>query len=200
MNSSPEEKPPARPQPAEEPDSRPFFDFEDLAQFFDANVSAAASAAEEKTPQQTGEKYVVFELDGKSYAVHSHQVAEVFAAPAVAPLPNAPAWLSGIASLRGEVTAVVDLRRLWRRQTDAPSRMKSVVLRSAKSDARAAFLIDRLGEIVTLAPQDISFSAADFEASFPAVFGRATASGRELFLLDAETLLASLVFSNSAAL
>jgi purine-binding chemotaxis protein CheW len=151
---------------------------------------------EGKPAQVYGEKYVVFSLDGELYAVHSNLVAEVLSPLPITPLPGVPEWLSGVANLRGEIVSVVDLRKFWEKKSfGAPQKTKLIVLRSAKDDTKIAFVIDRLSEIVTLAPQDIKFSAADFENSFPTLYGKAEHEASTLLLFDAENLLSSLSLS-----
>lgn len=148
---------------------------------------------EERPAQAIGEKYVVFALDEEFYAVHSNLVAEVLSSLPVTPLPGVPEWLSGVTSLRGEIISVVDLRKLWQKNTlPAPQKNKLIVLCSARDSTKIAFVVDSLSEIVTLAPQDIKFSAADFENSFPTLFGKAAHKSNTLLLFDAENLLSSL--------
>jgi purine-binding chemotaxis protein CheW len=162
---------------------------------------ASSIFLEGKSAQVYGEKYVVFALDEELYAVHSNLVAEVLSPLPVTPLPGVPEWLSGVANLRGEIISVVDLRKFWKKKPAAsasnssPQKTKLIVLRSAKDDTKIAFIIDRLSEIVTLAPQDIKFSAADFENSFPTLYGKAAHESSILLLFDAENLLSSLSLS-----
>ncbi|HLM02772.1 MAG TPA: chemotaxis protein CheW [Pyrinomonadaceae bacterium] len=159
------------------------------------------SFLKEKPAEALGEKYVVFALDEEFYAVHSNLVAEVLSPLPVTPLPGVPVWLSGVANLRGEIISVVDLRKFWKKKPAAdldassPQKNKLIVLRSSKDETKIAFIIDRLSEIVTLAPRDIKFSAADFENSFPTLFGKAAHESVTLLLFDAENLLSSLTLS-----
>lgn len=141
---------------------------------------------------QTGEKHVVFHQDEKLYAVHSRQVAEVIGFLPVTPLPFVPAWIAGVANLRGELISVVDLRKLWKKTTSAPLKTRLLVLRSEKENHTAAFIVDKLSEIITLSQREIEFSAADFASSFPTFFGRATRDAQTIYLLDAEHLFSSL--------
>jgi purine-binding chemotaxis protein CheW len=175
----------------------------DFSSLFDLPEAVASIFPEENKVQPYGEKYVVFALDEELFAVHSNLVAEVLNPLPVTPLPGVPEWLSGVANLRGEIISVVDLRQFWKKQTlssllETSPKNKLVVLSSAKDETRVAFVVDRFYEIVTLAPQDIKFSAADFENSFPTVFGKAAHNSSTLHLFDAETLLASLNLSELA--
>jgi purine-binding chemotaxis protein CheW len=171
------------------PDSDFELDFSSLldlpdAEDIDLPVERGCSAKE-------AEKYIVFHLDEKMYAVNSKQVMEVIGFLPVTRLPLVPEWLAGIANLRGNIISVVDLRRLWKKLTVTPPKAKLLVLRSEKDPTPVAFVVDKLNEMVTIKPQDIEFSAADFASAFPTFFGRVTHKSQTLFLLDAESLFSS---------
>lgn len=164
----------------------------DLLTLFDLTELADSVLLDEKLAQPAGEKYVVFILDEEFYAVRANIVVEVLNPLPVTPLPNVPEWFCGVINLRGDIVSVVDLRKFWRKNSDLPAKTKLIVLRSEKTDSSTAFLVDRLSEIVSLAPRDIKFSAADYENSFPTLFGKASSKANSLLLIDTEKLLSSL--------
>lgn len=172
------------------PDNEFELDFSSLLDLPDAGDSVFP--IERVVLNQEGEKYVVFHLDEKMYAVNSKQVTEVIGFLSVTRLPIVPEWLAGIANLRGNIISVVDLRKLWKKTTLPPQKTKLLVLRSEKDNTPVAFVVDKLNEIVTVKPQDIEFSAADFASSFPTFFGRVARKSQTLYLLDAENLFSSL--------
>jgi purine-binding chemotaxis protein CheW len=67
-------------------------------------VSAAKTA---------GVDVVVFTLARETYAVESIYVREVVALTDYTPIPGVPDFVMGVANLRGEVLAVMDLRRFF---------------------------------------------------------------------------------------
>jgi purine-binding chemotaxis protein CheW len=139
-----------------------------------------------------GEKYIVFQLDEKYYGITSKSVAEVAATLPVTALPNVPEWVSGIANLRGDVISVVDLRKLWGKNTSPPPKQRLLIFRSAPNDAPIALVVDKVNEMVSISQKEINFSAEDFTASFPTFFGRAEFKAQPLFLLDIDKMLSSL--------
>ena len=54
---------------------------------------------------------LVFEIDGQRFGVRSADVVEVLQAATLSPLPQAPATIEGVLSLRGRVVPVLDTRR-----------------------------------------------------------------------------------------
>lgn len=150
------------------------------------------SVDDEHDQPREGKKYVVFYLDEKLYAVDSETVAEAIGYLPVTPLPFVPDWLTGIANLRGDIIPVADLRKLWKKPATDSAKGKFLVLRSEKNWQTAAFVVDKLSEMITLTSSDIEFSAADFESSYPLFFGTARRDDQTVYLLDGEHLFASL--------
>lgn len=135
-----------------------------------------------------GGKYVTFFLADKFFAVAAEQVAEVVQMPHLTPLPKTPEWLLGIANLRGEIIAVVNLPKLWNEKAaSASSKSKLILLRSA--DNSVAFAVDRLSEVITLKKKEIQFVDA---GNIPHLLGKATHSFGVLHLLDAEKICSGL--------
>lgn len=54
---------------------------------------------------------LIFVLDGKRFGVDAAKVHETVWLPELTPIEEAPPWVSGIFSLRGEIVVVTDLRR-----------------------------------------------------------------------------------------
>ena len=103
--------------------------------------------------QPRSEKFVTFQLGENVYAVYAPAVAEVMHPLQVTLLPNAPACLLGIAPLRGDIVAVIDLRSLIGEpssRTSGPKAKQLVLKRKSDDSVPIAFVVDRLGEIVNL--------------------------------------------------
>lgn len=151
--------------------------------FFDDKQGAPAQGA----------KFVVFFSNEGLYALPSTDVAEVVQPLPVTPLPGAPDWLGGIADLRGEIIAVLNLKRLWNEQnTTSPDRAKLIVLKSAASETAFAIKVDKLGEIVTIPESDIH---PEHTSGSPYVFAKVVRGPDTLHLLDTRRLVDSLTFN-----
>lgn len=138
------------------------------------------------------ERFVVFYLDEETFAVPSRCVAEVDRVFAVTPVPNVPEWFLGISNLRGDLISVVDLRTFWGKQTNAPQKSKTIILRSAKDGFEIAFVVDKIGEIAILETAKIE-SMTNAEKDLPLLHINRKAKYKDslLYLLDAEKLLTS---------
>jgi purine-binding chemotaxis protein CheW len=155
-------------------------DLQDSAELFSAERSAA------------GEKYIIFYLDEKLYAVSARQVVEVIQPMPVTPLPKAPRWLTGIINLRGRIISVIDLSKLWDDQPSAfTPKSKLILLRSVNGEAAITFAVDRLNEIVAL-PGEAIRSIKRTDA--PYLLGKTVYKSEDLYLLDADKIYSFICF------
>jgi len=144
--------------------------------------------------KSVGEKYLVFFLGEEYYAVATRQVAEAAPSLQTTPLPNSPEWLVGIANLRNEIVSVVNLPTLLKKSNfNVSPKSKLVILRSFEPDSAAAYVAfraDRLSEIISLRTEEIE--SVENEKS-PYICGKAVHLSKNLHLIDAEKILASLI-------
>lgn len=141
--------------------------------------------------QKKGEKYIVFFSDENYYAVSSDRIAEITQPLKSAKLPNTPEWFLGLANLRGEIISVVDVKKLWNEKADEHSvRSKLIVLRPSESAATFALAVERLGEIITLADEEIAPLGEN--ENFPHLLGKSVRNSNTFFIMNTENFHASL--------
>lgn len=139
-----------------------------------------------------GEKFVVFSLNERLFAVPSGKIAEVTHPLSVVPLPGTADWFLGLANLRGGVIAVLNLKKLWNETHSAISeKAKLIVLRSGDSETVIAFQVDKLNEIVTLFDSEIHSNEKEGPGQ---IYGVADHGPDTLHLIDVDKLRASLLF------
>jgi purine-binding chemotaxis protein CheW len=93
-------------------------------------------------------------LGAERYAIETALVREVVRPPPLARLPGAPAFLAGVANLRGEIVDVLDLRELLgvAPSTDAPARL--VVLGTDRVEL--ALVADAVLEVAEVDPHSLA--------------------------------------------
>jgi purine-binding chemotaxis protein CheW len=57
---------------------------------------------------------IVFKIGGEEYAIRIEQVKEVTITPEIARMPKTPSFIKGIANIRGDIIAVMDLEERFR--------------------------------------------------------------------------------------
>ena len=88
---------------------------------------------------------IVFTLDETRYAVAMDNVVEVDRLPAITSIPNVPAWIEGLANLRGEIISVVDLRQYLNMDTqEFVQSRQMLIVRSHNTDLTTSLIVDRV--------------------------------------------------------
>jgi purine-binding chemotaxis protein CheW len=90
-----------------------------------------------------------FQLDQETYAVRAHLVREVQRAALPATLPGAPAIVSGLLNVRGEMVPVVDLRARLRLPA-RPLRASDHLVFCRIRDRTLCFAVDRAIDLVAI--------------------------------------------------
>lgn len=69
----------------------------------------AANVQEEKAKSGQRVQLIVFKLAGEEYAIAIDNIKEVVLTPGVAKIPQAPEYIKGVANIRGNIIAIMDL-------------------------------------------------------------------------------------------
>lgn len=156
-------------------------------------ADAAAPAAVEPPPAAPGAgRFVQFTVDSTCYAVSQAFVTELERVPKITIVPRAPAWLRGLANLRGDVLSVVDLRVFLRLDATASHSGRMLVVRLLDEEMSVGLLVDGIEQIVTLDLATVQPPASPLEGPLaPFLTGMCVAGERLLAVLDLERLLRS---------
>ena len=107
------------------------------------------------TTRATGrDSYVLCEVAGATYALRSDDVLQLEMAGAPTPVPNAPAYVDGVVSVRGQVIPAVSLRARFgfpRVASDLRSRL--IVVQA--QGRTVALLVDSAREFASIAPEHV---------------------------------------------
>ena len=60
-------------------------------------------------PSNDTYQLIVFKLGAEEYAIHIDQIKEVVLTPRVTRMPQTPAYVKGVANIRGSILAIIDL-------------------------------------------------------------------------------------------
>lgn len=162
-----------------------------------AGRRAAGSVAEaELSPDtavpaeaDTSEKYLCFRVVREEYAISLMDIKEIIKPRCVTEIPHAPAFITGIISLRGAIIPIVDMRlRLGFSAEASTPRERFVVVK--KRDGFYGLLVDEVYQVITLAQQPLEKPPAVLEGSdreFVKGIGRY--GDRMFILMDLEKVL-----------
>jgi len=165
----------------------------------DSRIDAPAvsqGAPVEATSAGTAGRFILLSVASTHYAIPEAFVTELERVPRVTTVPRVPAWLCGVANLRGDIVSVIDLRAYLGHPPHAPSGARLLVVRLLDEPFTTGLIVDAVDRIVTLQGDDVKAPASPFEGALaPFVSGVCTIGGtnsdRLVAVLDVDRLLRS---------
>jgi purine-binding chemotaxis protein CheW len=141
---------------------------------------------------------VVFKLGGEEYGVRIEQVKEVTITPEIAKMPRTPSFIKGVANIRGDIIAIMDLedrfaiQRTERLPGKRSNRTYTLVIESAEFT---------IGLIVQEVPQSLSIPVSQIDKAPHLIHekgkienfieGIGKAEGRLIIIIDMLKILSS---------
>jgi purine-binding chemotaxis protein CheW len=129
-----------------------------------ADISAAASAPRRSAPAapEAVVQLIVFRLGDEDYGIRIEQVKEVTVTPEVVKMPKTPPFIKGIANLRGDIIAIVDLEeRFQLRPAGRPVPDFSYTLAVEAADYTLGLMVREVPRPVTI-PVSLIEAAPEF--------------------------------------
>jgi purine-binding chemotaxis protein CheW len=137
------------------------------------------------------DSYVLFELAGATYALRSDDVQQLEMVGTPTPVPNAPPFVDGVVSVRGQVVPAVSLRARFgfpRAEYDVRSRLVIVRMHGRT----VGLIVDSAREFATISPDDIKpLPEGIGTLSGEYLRGVAHRGDRLLLIVDVSVLLAA---------
>jgi purine-binding chemotaxis protein CheW len=132
---------------------------------------------------------VGFKVGRETYGVPITSVHEIVRVPEITAMPDAPAYMEGVISLRGKIVSVIDLRkRLGEREVVASKRNRILVLEH--KGRLSGLIVDSASEVLKIPMSDVEQSPTEFlEGGLNCVTGLGKYQGRLIVLLDMAKLL-----------
>jgi purine-binding chemotaxis protein CheW len=134
---------------------------------------------------------LVFILGKEEYAVDILKVQEIRGYEKVTPIPSAPAYLKGVANLRGIIVPVIDMRVKFN-MAEARFDSFTVIIVLKIGNHVIGLVVDAVSDVVRLGDADVR-PAPQLGAVVDSTFlaGLATKDDRMILLLDIEKFLSS---------
>jgi purine-binding chemotaxis protein CheW len=92
-------------------------------------------------------QFCTFYLDDRLFGVESQQIQEVIRSLDLTEVPLAPAVVSGLMNLRGQIVAAIDLRRRLE-LAPRPEKVEPMCVVVRTSDSVVSLLVDDIGDVV----------------------------------------------------
>lgn len=132
-------------------------------------------------------KLVVFRLGEEEYAAEVSQVKEIIKLERITRLPRAPEFVEGIINLRGQLTTVINLRKLFNLpEQEAAGNGRIVVL---DSEEPTGVIVDSVVEVLSLSRKEIEKPTSVFGVDAKFIKGVGKKDGRLIIILDMNRIL-----------
>jgi purine-binding chemotaxis protein CheW len=135
-------------------------------------------------------RLLVFGLGVERFAISLAAVDEVIDAPETLPLPDAPARVAGIATVRGELVTMYDPRALLRVGAAAAHARQEAALLFARDARRVGVLVDDVYDAMTIHAGELR-PVPGADASDRLMVGLVRRGSDLVAVLDVDALLAS---------
>ncbi len=163
----------------------------------------ADKARLQESEEEEREQYIAMLLGEKEVAFRVVDIEAILDLPRITPVPGVPDYVLGICNVRGEITSVVDVRKILgiavQRQKTRRERTaeKMIIVRGELYSV--GFLVDSVLDVLRVAERNIvKINAADGELAHISQFSRGlfTRPGEEgrdndVILIDTEKLLST---------
>lgn len=135
------------------------------------------------------DEFLSFRLGAEEYAIDILQVREIRACEKVTHLANAPAFVKGVISLRGEIVPIVDLRVKFGHAAEFNGATVMIILTIA--DRLVGIVVDAVSDVVGLLPEQVRPAPEMAGVSgMRFIRGLAPLDGRMLIVVDIARLMA----------
>lgn len=113
---------------------------------------------------------VVFTLDKEGYAVPIESVREVIKIPEITPVPQSPAFVSGIINLRGKVIAVVDLEARFGLNRENQDIEQDNIMILDMNESPFGVIVDKVKEVLHVPENAIKPAPSTIQSKIGAEF------------------------------
>jgi purine-binding chemotaxis protein CheW len=135
-------------------------------------------------------RLLVFRVGAEHFGVALQAVDEVIDAPAVQSIPDAPATVLGVATIRGELITVYDPRPLLRVRGRLEEEGNGAALLFAREDRRVGLAIDDVYDAIRIEDGDLLKAPGGGAAASDGILvGLIRRAGNLIGVLDANALL-----------
>ena len=139
--------------------------------------------------------YLVFQLDSSDYAIAVEHVSEIITSLTCSPVPGSPAFLIGVANLRGRILPIIDLRTRFRfPQIESDRKCFMIVTLDSEEETLVLGLqIDSVSEVARIPAELIDPTPTMTKLSDRLVFsGVAKINSGAKLIIDAKSLVGQL--------
>jgi purine-binding chemotaxis protein CheW len=136
------------------------------------------------------EQLVIMKLGSEEFGIPVQYVTSIIGMQPITRIPRAPTFLEGVINLRGQITAIVDLRKRFRMEIKPHDKATRIVVMTVE-DIVVGLIVDAVYEVLRIQKKDIGAapSVLQNEAESKYVTGVGKVGDRLIIIMDVRELL-----------
>lgn len=127
-------------------------------------------------------------LNKEWYGINIENVREVRKCPKVFSIPHTSDYVVGVVNLRGEILAVVDIRKLLNLSAPSPDTGKYIVV-VERDNVKVGIMVDKASDVVSVPDSAIKPKLSSADGSGSLIMGEAQLDGEVLSILNLDALM-----------
>nr|WKN39251.1 chemotaxis protein CheW [Tunicatimonas sp. TK19036] len=158
-------------------------------------IAAAHSPAEAPDTNSRYHQLIVFKLGEEEYGIYIDQIKEVVFTPHITRMPQTPSYLKGVANIRGNILAIVDLEKKFGLQTtvsEIDEGASNYTLVAESKDFTIGILVKEVPNTLTVSSNDIDETVNVVQGTQEEhnyIKGIAKVNDRLIILIDVFTIM-----------
>ena len=136
------------------------------------------------------EQLVILRLGTEEFGIPVQYVTSIIGMQPITRIPRAPSFLEGVINLRGQITAIVDLRKRFRMETKVHDKATRLVVMTIE-DIVVGLIVDAVYEVLRIPRTEIGAapSVLQSESESRYVAGVGKVGERLIIIMDVRELL-----------
>jgi purine-binding chemotaxis protein CheW len=159
---------------------------EQVRQVLDDRATALACVPTAAIDAASTFEVLTFQLGQERYSIHTHLVREVLREPAATPVPGTPSFVLGIANLRGEMLAIIDLAEFFALHLQRREGLRWLIVVGVER-AEFGIVCDEVSDVLKLRNDSLHLPPNSLAADCRELVTGVTSDA--LIVLDGEVLL-----------
>ncbi len=134
---------------------------------------------------------VAFRLGDEEFCLDIANVREIKEMMPITRVPNAPDFIEGVINLRGQITAVIDLKKKLGYYDESTVENKNIIIADIKGET-VGIIVDSVSDVLTLSEEEIEqppkMLASKLDTKFIKGIAKINNGERLLIMLDLDKL------------
>ncbi|AIF69310.1 hypothetical protein PAP_04495 [Palaeococcus pacificus DY20341] len=97
---------------------------------------------------------VTFNLGEEEFCLEISHVREIKEMMPITRVPNVPDFIAGVINLRGQITALINLKRKLGLEDEIPLEKKKIIIAEVKDEV-VGLIVDSVSDVLTLSEEEI---------------------------------------------